>query len=68
MADLDVLLGGGEDEATVTFTWDWGQGRCRGSQAIGHLPFRSSQVCYAEVVAACCISSMGIKATLVFVS
>lgn len=52
----------------VTFRRDWGQGRCRGSQVAEHLPFRSTQVGYAEVVAACYISSMGVKATLVFVS
>lgn len=58
----------GKIQATVTFRWHWGQGRCRENRVVEHLPFRSTQVCYAEVVAACCISSMGINATLVFVS
>lgn len=68
MADLSVLLGGGEDAARVTFRWDWGQGRCRGSRVVEHLPFKSTQVCYAEVVAACYSSSLGTNTTLVFVS
>lgn len=61
-------MGWGKMQLIVTFRWDWGQGRCRGSQVAEHLPFRSTQVGYAEVVAACYISSMGVKATLVFVS
>lgn len=64
MADLSVLLGGGEDAAQGHIRRDWGQGRCRAGQAVEHLPLKSAQVCYAAIVAVRCISSVGVNATL----
>lgn len=56
-------------QATVAFRWGWAQGRFRGVGLFGTLhPHLLRFTMQRLVVAACCVSSMGINTTPVFVS